>query len=124
MTDQPLPPLQYDDLMSIGHDTIERSEDIVTERASDGASSDGHFVKDLPPLDPANRPTLNCEPQSIDVINLDSLSAARVIMSALPESRGKVAVLNLASDILPCGPWLSVWTKTQVTSLGLLSSEG
>ncbi|KAH8825427.1 hypothetical protein DL96DRAFT_184721 [Flagelloscypha sp. PMI_526] len=111
--------LSFKDLETIGQDSISRSEAIVAEHTADGASSDGIFLRDqdLPALEETQRPVLDGEPQAVEVVNEDSFKAARVIMNDLPESRGKVAVLNLASDILPAGPWLSVWTKTQEEAL-------
>ncbi|KAJ6475691.1 hypothetical protein C8R47DRAFT_1142143 [Mycena vitilis] len=54
-------------------------------------------------------------PNRVEVINADSFAAARTMLASDPAA--KVAVLNLASDILPAGPWLEVMTTTQEEAL-------
>ncbi|KAF7324830.1 DUF2263 domain-containing protein [Mycena kentingensis (nom. inval.)] len=99
----------------IAHDTIDRSPAIVAELADKGASLDGVFVKEqLPPLAPAPDAKSH-QPTSVEVVNSDAFTLARKILETDPDA--KVALLNLASDILPAGPWLEVMTTTQEEAL-------
>ncbi|KAF7304278.1 hypothetical protein HMN09_00829300 [Mycena chlorophos] len=88
----------------IAHDTIKRSPELVAEHAAAGASLDGIFHKQqLPALGPA--PDVDSHtPSSVDIINTDAFTLARRLLKDDPSA--KIAVLNLASDILPAGPWL------------------
>ncbi|THU97272.1 hypothetical protein K435DRAFT_965581 [Dendrothele bispora CBS 962.96] len=98
--------------------TIKRSPEIVSEHAGEGATDTSTFHKDqMPPLDASACPYPDKEPTSVDVINIDSFRAARDILNAEPDAQGKMAVLNLASDLMPGGPWLRNLTKTQEEAL-------
>ncbi|KAJ7449229.1 hypothetical protein FB451DRAFT_1053407 [Mycena latifolia] len=100
----------------IANDTIERSPAIVAEHKEQGASEDSVFVRSqLPALDQKACPNPEHVPTAVQVINTDSFAAARTILASDPAA--KVAVLNLASDILPAGPWLQVMTTTQEEAL-------
>jgi hypothetical protein len=97
----------------IAHDSIQRSPTIIAEHANDGATADSSFISDqLPALDPAVRPYPESIPTAVEVVNSDSFAAARNVIAN--DAGAKVSVLNLASDILPAGPWLEVMTTTQV----------
>ncbi|KAJ6460981.1 hypothetical protein C8R45DRAFT_1028847 [Mycena sanguinolenta] len=98
----------------IAKDTIHRSPAIVMEHKEQGASADSIFIRNqLPALEPKS---MN-PPSAIEVINSDSFAAARKLLAIDPEAAGHTAVLNLASDILPAGPWLEVMTTTQEEAL-------
>ncbi|KAJ7025594.1 hypothetical protein C8F04DRAFT_134158 [Mycena alexandri] len=100
----------------IAKDTIERSSKIVVEHEQHGASVDSVFVRQqLPPLDPSVCPNPEHTPVAVDIINSDAFTVARNMMASDPAA--KVAVLNLASDILPAGPWLQLMTTTQEEAL-------
>ncbi|KAF7377836.1 hypothetical protein MSAN_00207100 [Mycena sanguinolenta] len=101
----------------IAKDTIHRSPAIVAEHKEQGASADSIFIQNqLPALDPKS-PSPGYVPSAIEVINSDSFAAARQILANDPGAAGRTAVLNLASDILPAGPWLEVMTTTQEEAL-------
>ncbi|KAJ7717969.1 hypothetical protein B0H16DRAFT_1666717 [Mycena metata] len=100
----------------IAKDTIERSPKIVFEHKQHGASVDSIFVRQqLPPLEPSVCPNPEHTPVPVDIINSDAFTVARNMMANDPAA--KVAVLNLASDILPAGPWLQTMTTTQEEAL-------
>ncbi|KIY44997.1 hypothetical protein FISHEDRAFT_67243 [Fistulina hepatica ATCC 64428] len=103
---------------AIAYDTLDRTEAIVLEHAAQGATTDSTFVQQqLPPLDRAVPYFPNAAPSSIDVVNLDSYTAARDLIKAHSDADGKIAVLNLASDMKPGGGWLRSLTKTQEEAL-------
>ncbi|KAJ6551703.1 hypothetical protein B0H19DRAFT_951358 [Mycena capillaripes] len=100
----------------IAKNTIDRSPSIVAEHKHQGASADSVFIQSqLPALDPSACPNPEHVPSAVEVINSDSFAAARNMLASDPST--KVAVLNLASDILPAGPWLEVMTTTQEEAL-------
>ncbi|KAJ7078497.1 hypothetical protein C8R44DRAFT_654534 [Mycena epipterygia] len=100
----------------IAKDTIDRSPAIVAEHKDQGASVDSTFIRDqLPALNQELCPNPAHVPTAVEIINTDAFTAARNILNGDPA--GKVAVLNLASDILPAGPWLQVMTTTQEEAL-------
>ncbi|KAF7368864.1 hypothetical protein MVEN_00212000 [Mycena venus] len=104
----------------IAKNTIDRSPAIVAEHKQQGASADSIFIRSqLPALDPHDprSPNPGYAPCAVEVINSDSFAAARAIIASDPAAAGRVAVLNLASDILPAGPWLEVMTTTQEEAL-------
>lgn len=106
-------PLNKQEREEIANKTIARSPGIVAEHKAQGASEDCVFIQEqLPALDPAACPNPEHVPAAVEIINADAFTVARNILAA--DSDGKVAVLNLASDILPAGPWLQVFTTTQV----------
>lgn len=96
----------------IAEDTLERAQGIV--RNTLGASPNGIFIpSQMPALDTASSPKFG--ETVISVINSDSYTAARKIASRRgPNSQGKIAVLNLASDQLPGGGWDRSLSRTQV----------
>ncbi|KAJ7171006.1 hypothetical protein C8R46DRAFT_1087454 [Mycena filopes] len=95
----------------IAKDTIERSPKIVAEHKKHGASVDSVFVRQqLPALKPSGH-----SKHTVEIVNSDAFTVARGIMTSNPAA--KVAVLNLASDILPAGPWLKSMTTTQEEAL-------
>lgn len=98
----------------IADDTLERTPAIVAEHTSEGATSESTFHShQLEPLDPAKCPKFG--PTKVEVHNADAFALARQVMNEdLEAAKGRTAVLNLASDILPAGPWLEVMTTTQV----------
>ncbi|KAJ7471189.1 hypothetical protein B0H11DRAFT_2040765 [Mycena galericulata] len=100
----------------IAKDTISRSPTIVAEHKAQGASEDSIFIPDqLPALDQAACPNPEYVPTAVEIINSDAFTVARNILANDPTA--KVAVLNLASDILPAGPWLQLMTTTQEEAL-------
>jgi len=98
----------------IAHDTLERTEEIVS--STSGASLDSEFLNDsqLPKLD---RDGPNHPPALIQVVNADSFTLARQLIKDIPGAKGKVAVLNLASDAHPGGGWIHTLSKTQEEAL-------
>jgi hypothetical protein len=95
----------------IAEDTIARTPSIVA--ATPGAFSESTFIRDqLSPLSPGSCP--NFPPLTIKVGKLDAFTTARNILKKSPEMRGKVTVLNLASDEIRAGGWRQTLAKTQV----------
>ncbi|KAJ3993477.1 hypothetical protein F5050DRAFT_1577557, partial [Lentinula boryana] len=81
---------------------------ITSEHAPEGASSLSRFIpKQLPPLDASDRPYKDSAHRTkVQVINGDSLVIARELMDDIgDDTKGKTAVLNLASDEHPGGGW-------------------
>ncbi|TFK39528.1 hypothetical protein BDQ12DRAFT_681931 [Crucibulum laeve] len=102
----------------IANDTVARSESIVAENLSEGASLDSIFIpKQLPALDASALPNSTYQPSDIAVVNSDSFTCARKVMEKYPEARGKTAVLNLASDERPAGGWIASLSRTQEEAL-------
>ncbi|KAI3598454.1 hypothetical protein WG66_000719 [Moniliophthora roreri] len=90
----------------IARDTIRRSLAVIAESFRQGASPHSTFVSEqLPPLDQTDCPDPFGSPVPVEIVNLDTLVAARKIMDYDEEAIGKVAVLNLADDIRPAGSW-------------------
>ncbi|KAJ7083604.1 hypothetical protein B0H15DRAFT_784662 [Mycena belliarum] len=101
---------------AIANDTIKRSPGIVAKHKHQGASTESVFIRSqLPALDDKACPNPEHVPTAVEIINTDSFAAARTMLATDPSA--KVAVLNLASDILPAGPWLQVMTTTQEEAL-------
>lgn len=95
----------------IAKDTIARSQSIIQEHATSGATADSTFIADqLPELDSSACPKFPAS--QVKIINADSFTTAREIMQHEPGA--KVAVLNLASDEQPGGGWEYSLAKTQV----------
>ncbi|KAL5407888.1 hypothetical protein PMIN06_007037 [Paraphaeosphaeria minitans] len=96
----------------ICEDTISRSISIAKE--TPGASLESEFIpSQLPPLDNQHPafPALALKP--IKIHNSDAFELAR----NLYPSKGKIGVLNLASDIEPGGGWRYTLSKTQEEAL-------
>ena len=111
------PPPRYplrramDELHIIAEDTISRTPDIIA--ATPGASADSTFLAhQLPPLTKDACP--NFPPFTVRIEGLDAFTTARKYIRADPTIRGKVAVLNLASDLYRAGRWRNTLSKTQV----------
>ncbi|KAG5722181.1 hypothetical protein E4T56_gene4763 [Termitomyces sp. T112] len=102
---------------AVAEDTISRSEVIIRDHATEGASHDSVFfnMDELSPLDASSSP--NLPTPEIKIVNLDSFTLARGIMRQDVDAIRKTAVLNLASDELPAGGWLTSLTKTQEEAL-------
>ncbi|RXW24390.1 hypothetical protein EST38_g1494 [Candolleomyces aberdarensis] len=102
---------------SIAEDTLARTESIIAEHASKGASLDSTFIsQQSPPLDQANCP--KNPPTKVEIFNSDSFTLARQIIAEDPSgTKGKTAVLNLASDIYRAGGWLRSLSTTQEEAL-------
>jgi uncharacterized protein (TIGR02452 family) len=104
----------------IAKNTIDRSPAIVAEHKEQGAQSGSVFIANQLPalqaLDP-RCPNPGHAASAVEIRNSDSFTAAREILAADPTATGHLAVLNLASDILPAGPWLQVMTTTQEEAL-------
>ncbi|KAH7102857.1 hypothetical protein BKA62DRAFT_787932 [Auriculariales sp. MPI-PUGE-AT-0066] len=103
--------------MAIAEDTLSRAESIVA--STPGASMDSEFVReeDMPPLtrDDVAHPWPNHPEAPVQIVNSDAFTLARKILQEASDS--KVSVLNMASDILPAGPWLQVYDRTQEEAL-------
>ncbi|KAJ7061975.1 hypothetical protein C8F01DRAFT_986859 [Mycena amicta] len=97
----------------IAKDTIDRSPAIVAQNKRHGASADSTFIKSQ--LQPLPTAAINNIPHPVEIINSDAFTLARKLLADDPT--GKIAVLNLASDILPGGPWLQLLTTTQEEAL-------
>ncbi|KAJ6568405.1 hypothetical protein DFH09DRAFT_1155308 [Mycena vulgaris] len=101
----------------VAHDTIRRTPDIIREYVNEGASSDSTFFQaQLPDLEPLALDGTAGVPE-IKVINSDSFTAARNTIAETPDARGKIAVLNLASDEERAGGWMNSFTRTQEEAL-------
>lgn len=100
---------------AIAEDTLARTPAIIAEHAAEGATADSTFHGDqLEPLDSSKSPKHS--PSKVEVYNSDAYILARQIMDEdLEGTKGKTTVLNLASDLLPAGPWLESMTATQVS---------
>ena len=85
-----------DELHIIAEDTISRTPEIIA--ATQGASADSTFhAKQLPPLNKDDCP--NFPPFTVKIKGLDAFTTARNCVRQGPTIRGKVTVLNLASDL-------------------------
>ena len=116
----PLRPLRrtMDELEIVAEDTISRTPEIIA--ATPGASADSTFhARQLPPLNKDACPSFPLF--TVRIEGLDSFTTARKLIQLDPTIRGKVAVLNLASDMYRAGGWRDTLCKTQVcrTSLPL-----
>ncbi|KAI4834273.1 hypothetical protein E4T44_08925 [Aureobasidium sp. EXF-8845] len=101
----------------ICEDTIARSSH--TTSTTPGASLhstviDATTYPQLSPLDPSF-PNLSLG--NIKVIDSDTFACARTLVAASPDLRGKLAVLNLASDEEPGGGWRYTLSTTQEEAL-------
>jgi uncharacterized protein (TIGR02452 family) len=106
----------------ICEDTIKRFEHITTTTPNASLSStliDITTYPELSPLDPSF-PDLTLS--TIKVIDSDTFACARSLLSASPDLRGKLAVLNLASDEEPGGGWRYTLSLTQEEALCYSSS--
>jgi hypothetical protein len=95
---------------AVAQDTVARSPAIVAETS--GASEESTFVAEqLPPLyseSPGHGAT------AVRIVNSDSFTVARKMAGAEPGAQDRIAVLNLASDMLPGGGWYDTLCRTQV----------
>jgi len=116
----PLPPLRrtMDDLQIVAEDTISRTPEIIA--ATPGASADSIFhTRQLPPLNKDACPNF---PQfAVRIEDLDAFTTARNYIRQDPTIRGKLAVLNLASDQYRAGGWRRTLCKTQVRRIPSLA---
>jgi uncharacterized protein (TIGR02452 family) len=104
----------------VAKNTIDRSPAIVAEHKAQGASSDSVFIANqLPELQAldSRHPNPGHAASAVEIRNSDSFTAAKEILTADPTATSHLAVLNLASDILPAGPWLQLMTTTQEEAL-------
>lgn len=113
-----LPPLRHrqmeDELQIVAEDTISRTPEIIDN--TPGASADSIFhTHQLPPLNKDECP--NLPPFTVRIEPLDSFTTARKYIDKDSTIRGKVAVLNLASDQYPGGGWRTTLCKTQEEAL-------
>jgi len=103
-----------DELETIAEDTISRTPEIIA--ATPGASAESTFHdRQLPPLNKDDCP--NFPPFTVRIEGLDSFATARECVQRDPSIRGKVAVLNLASDEYRAGGWRTTLCKTQEEAL-------
>jgi hypothetical protein len=94
---------------AIAQDTVARSPAIVAE--TPGASEESTFVAEqLAPLYPES-PRHGAT--AVRIVNSDSFTAARK-MAGASGAQDSIAVLNLASDMLPGGGWYDTLCRTQV----------
>jgi len=107
-----------DELHIVAEDTISRTPGIIA--ATPGASADSTFhAHQLPPLTKDACP--NLPPFTVRIEGLDAFTTARKYIQIDPTIRGKVAVLNLASDLYRAGGWRDTLCKTQVRRISLSS---
>lgn len=100
----------------IGFDTISRTFDVINSTPS--ASNESTFLRaaDLPSLDTV--PSPDHPSAKIRVVNSDAFAIARDIARRDPGAKGRITVLNLASDELPGGGWSEhSWYSTQEEAL-------
>jgi len=103
-----------DELEIVAEDTISRTPEIIA--ATPGASADSTFhARQLPPLNKDACPSF--PPFTVRIEGLDSFTTARKLIQLDPTIRGKVAVLNLASDMYRAGGWRDTLCKTQEEAL-------
>lgn len=103
-----------DELEIAAENTISRTLGIIA--ATPGASADSTFHdRQLPPLNKDDCP--NFPPFTVRIEGLDAFTTARKYIQRDPAIRGKVAVLNLASDEYRAGGWIDTLCKTQVRIL-------
>jgi uncharacterized protein (TIGR02452 family) len=101
----------------ICEDTIARSDSVTANTPGASLSStvvDSTTYPDLSPLDPLF-PDLSLG--NVVVVDSDSFACARGMVAASPDLRGKIAVLNLASDEEPGGGWRYTLSATQEEAL-------
>ena len=95
----------------MAEDTISRTPEVIA--ATPGASADSTFyTQQLPTLNKEDCP--NFPPFIVRIEPLDAFTTARKYIKRDPTIRGKVAVLNLASDQYRAGGWRETLCKTQV----------
>ena len=100
-----------DELEIAAENTISRTLGIIA--ATPGASADSTFHhRQLPPLNKDDCP--NFPPFTVRIEGLDAFTTARKYIRRDPTIRGKVAILNLASDEYRAGGWTDTLCKTQV----------
>jgi len=102
----------------ICEDTIARSPQITLATA--GATLDSTFVSiaSYAKLSTSDSKFPNLSLKSpIAILDSDTFVAARNILASNPASRGKIAVLNLASDVEPAGGWRYTLSATQEEAL-------
>jgi len=98
----------------IARNTISQTGAITAE--TPGASLDSTFIPEqLPPLH--DLPCPGITDTDLEIVNLDSFSAARNILAKDKDAEGKVAVLNLASDEERGGGWIYSLGTTQEEAL-------
>jgi len=103
-----------DELEIAAEDTISRTPEIIA--TTPGASADSTFhACQLPPLNKDDCP--NLPPFTVRIEGLDAFTTARKYIRQDPTIRGKVAVLNLASDEYRAGGWRETLCKTQEEAL-------
>jgi hypothetical protein len=96
---------------AVAQDTVARSPAIVAE--TPGASEESTFVAEqLPPLDAGASPGHGAT--AVRIVNSDSFTVGRKMAGADPGAQDRIAVLNLASDMLPGGGWYDTLCRTQV----------
>jgi hypothetical protein len=94
----------------IAHDTVTQSPSVVAE--TPGASEASTFVAaQLPPMDASANPWYG--ETAMRIVNSDSFTVARAMARSTPDATDKIAVLNLASDMLPGGGWIETLCRTQ-----------
>ncbi|KAG5637143.1 hypothetical protein H0H81_005627 [Sphagnurus paluster] len=117
MYPKPQVPLDLSQRQKVAQDTVARSESIIQEHAVEGATLNSSFLTldRLPHLDHSVCPRF--PPTEVKIVNGDSFSTARDIIHTTPDARGKLAVLNLASDSYRGGGWFITLSRTQEEAL-------
>lgn len=111
---------ELDELEVVAEDTISRTPEIIA--ATPGASADSTFHdRQLPALNKDDCP--NFPPLTVRIEPLDAFTTARKYIQKDPSIKGKVAVLNLASDQYRAGGWRDTLCKTQVRRTVFLPSS-
>jgi uncharacterized protein (TIGR02452 family) len=101
----------------ICEDTIARSSHITTTTPNASLHSSFIDTTTYPQLSPLDPSFPNLSLGIIEVIDSDTFACARSLVAASPELRGKLAVLNLASDEEPGGGWRYSLSTTQEEAL-------
>lgn len=95
-------------------DTLDRTESIIKSHAPKGATQDSTFYHEqIASLDSTQSPNYRNN-SLIEVVNSDAYTVALNLLKENNDANGKVAVLNLASDIRRAGGWTATLSETQV----------
>ncbi|KEQ69497.1 hypothetical protein M436DRAFT_56092 [Aureobasidium namibiae CBS 147.97] len=101
----------------ICEDTIKRTESITANTPGASLSSSSIDLTTYPELSPMDPSFPDLSLNNVEVIDSDAFACARAMIAASPDLRGKIAVLNLASDEEPGGGWRYTLSATQEEAL-------
>lgn len=100
----------------ICEETISRTPEITKE--TPGGSLRSSFTSSqLPVLSRSSNDFPQLQLKHVEILDSDSFAAARSLLASDPAKRGRVAVLNLASDEEPGGGWRYTLSTTQEEAL-------